>query len=170
VDYKTRGQTEPFEDLSDDFEVPELVRREEPEYKAESPEETPLHDFDSPEIADAFIDDKLDIVIKKMKEVSQAISKNYGMRKNYVAEIEDEIAQDRKELNMVRELNFQTSKILADRLRALETGIQNLGKRRRDTKEHFSDKIFRLKMEELDLMPEYLALKRIKGVLTGEED
>jgi hypothetical protein len=167
MDYKAREQSESFEDLSDDFEVPELVRREEPEYKAEPLEDIPLHDFDSPEIADAFIDAKLEIVAKKLKEVGDAIQKNYGMRNNYVSEIEDEIAQDQKELNRVRELNFQTSKILADRLRALETGVQNLAKRMRDTKEHFTDKIFRLKMEELDLMPEYLVLKRIKGVFDG---
>jgi hypothetical protein len=164
MDYKARDRAEPFPELTDDLEIPKLVRDEEQtEYKAEAVEDLHVQDFSSPEIADAFIGDRLAVVTAKLREVGEAISKNYLMRSNYVQEIDEEITLDQGELNRIRELNFQASRIIASRLRDLEKGVQDLRKRKRDTKEHFTDKIFSLKMEGLDLMPDYLALKRIKG-------
>jgi hypothetical protein len=167
MDQEARERIESYE-LSDDFDFPKLMRdEEETEYKTESEEIIPPADFDSPEIADAFIDDKLDIITQKIKTVDTNIQKNYLMRSNYVKEIDEEIALERKDLTHIIQFNIEASKILADRRRSIETRMEDLRKRKRDTKEHFTDVIFKRRMERLDLMPEYLSLKRIKGVLSA---
>jgi TATA-binding protein-associated factor Taf7 len=139
------------------------------EYKTEYVEELPQWDLDRPQIGHAFLHDELAVVREKLKTIDQAIQKNYAMQRNYVDEIQEEIALDQKELNAMRDLNFQTSKILADRLRSLETGIQNSRRKKRETKEHFTDKVFHLKIELLEVLPEYQSLMRLWGVLRGRD-
>jgi TATA-binding protein-associated factor Taf7 len=169
--YKLREWTESLDHTpSSDLEFQEPVHeREEAEYKTESVEELPQWDFDRPAIGHAFLQDELVVVQEKLKTINQAIQKNYVMQKNYVTEVDEEIGQDQGELNAMRQLNFQTSKILADRLRSLETGIQNSRRKKRETKEHFTDKIFHLKLDLLEVLPEYQSLMRLWGVLGGRD-
>jgi hypothetical protein len=165
---ETRERIESFEEISDQYHALQPLQpdpREEIGYRTELPGLKPETDFSSPDIGEAFIEDKLLVLREKILNIQRHIQTSSVMQSESLEEIETELNGERTRLDIIKnwQLGWKTS--VDNRKRNLETRIQDLQKRRRDTEEHFEDKLFRLRQEILDLMPEYLSLKRIRGVL-----
>lgn len=159
---------ESFDEISDEYDASELVEpleREEIGYETEPPGLKPEPDFDSPDIGEAFIEDKLLVLREKILNIQRHIQSSNVMRSRFLDEIESELSRERAQLGIIANWQLGWKPSVDNRKRNLEIRIQDLQKRRRDTEEHFEDKLFRLRQEILDLLPEYLSLKRIRDVL-----
>ena len=164
----TREQKESFEVISNEYHAHQFIEsleREEIGYETELLALKPESDFDSPDIGEAFVEDKLLVLREKILNIQRHIQSSSVMRSNFLEEIESELSRERTQLDIIKnwQLGWKTS--VDNRKRNLETRIQDLQKRRRDTEEHFEDKLFRLRQDLFDPMPEYLSLKRIRSVL-----
>ncbi len=165
---QTKEWKESFEPISDKTYASQLiepVQREEIEYETELPALRPEADFASPDMGEAFVEDKLLVLREKIVNIRRHIQANHLMRSKSLDEIESELCREKSQLDIIENWELGWRQSVDSRKRSLETRIQDLQKRRRDTEEHLEEKIFRLRQELLDLMPEYLSLKRIQGVL-----